>query len=382
AQRNLDRQKNLFAKGFVAQSALDTAQNNFDVAQAALDNAQSRLDTIAADQDAQKQDARAKIQAAEASLAGARAAYTQATANRVQIRTRKVDVQAARASLEQAQATLASSYAASRQITQRENDIRAELAGLRQNEASLQTTRSNRLQVVSKRADVVSNRANLQRALQAAEQRARNLAQTTVNSPRDGVVLQKYVDTGAIIQSGDSGFSGGTAIVQLADLEHVYVVAQVDESDIGDIRPGQTVDVSLDAYPDNEFKGRVRKIFPQADAENNITYIKVQVEILTSDTRLRPNLNATCDFQLENKRSVLSVPLDAIKEEGKKTFVTVVKDKKLPKGDPTNQEKREVVLGTRGDERAVVLKGLKVGDELVLPKVEIVKPSGGDGGPF
>lgn len=382
ARRNLERQKNLFAKGFVAQTALDTAQNNFDVAQAALDTAQSRLDTIAADQDAQKRDAAARIEAARAALAGARAAYTQATTNRVQDRVRRADVEAARANLRQSEATLASSYAQSRQITQREADIRAELAGLRQNEASLQTTRSNRLQVVAKRADVVSSRASLQRALQAAEQRARNLAQTTVTSPREGVVLQKYVDTGAIIQSGESGFSGGTAIVQLADLRRVYVIAQVDESDVGEVRPGQNVSVSLDAYPDQEFKGRVRKIFPQADAENNITFVKVQVEILTSDARLRPNLNATCDFELENQRSALSVPLDAIKEEGKKTFVTVIKDPKLPKGDPTNQEKREIKLGSRGDERAVVKSGLKVGDIVVLPKVEVAPPGGGEEGPF
>jgi HlyD family secretion protein len=382
AKRNFDRQKNLFDKGFVAQNTLDTAQNNVDVAQAALDTAQSRLDTIEADQDSQRRDAAAKVQAAEASLAGARAAYTQATANRVQNRIKKVDVEAARANLRQNQAALASAYAQTRQIAQREADIRAEIAGVSQNQASLQSTRSNRLEIVSKRASVVSSRASLQRALQEAEQRARNLAQTTVNSPRDGVVLQKYVDTGAIIQSGESGFSGGTAIVQLADLKRVYVIAQVDESDVGEVKPGQNVGVSLDAYPDKEFKGRVRKIFPQADAENNITFVKVQVEILTSDSRLRPNLNATCDFELENRKSALSVPLDAIKEEGKKTFVTLVKDPKLPKGDPTNQIKREVKLGTRGDDRAEVKSGLKAGDVLVLPKVEAPPAAGGGGGPF
>ncbi|HEX9995707.1 MAG TPA: efflux RND transporter periplasmic adaptor subunit [Abditibacterium sp.] len=380
ANRNLERQKTLFAKGFVAQNTLEGAQNQADLARATLENAQARLDTLSAEQESQIRDARAKIEAARAGLASARATYSQATTGRVQDRVRRVDVEAARANLRQAEANLASSRAQIRQIAQREAEIRAEIANVSQNEASLETTRANRLQNVIKRADVTSSRANLQRALQAAEQRARNLAQTTVVAPRDGVVLQKYVDTGAIIQSGESGFSGGTNIVQLADLERVYVVAQVDESDVGEVRPGQNVKVLLDAYPDSEFPGRVRKIFPQADAENNITFVKVQVEILKSDARLRPNLNATCDFNLETRRGVLNIPLEAIREEGKKTFVTRIKNRKLPFGDPDNQEKREVVLGTRGDEHAEIKRGLGEKDVVLLPKTEPTAPEGG--GPF
>lgn len=381
AQRNYQRQKTLFDKGFVAENTLDTAQNQVDVAQSALTNAQSRLDTIAADQDAQQRDARAKVAAAQASLAGARAAYAQATTNRVQDRVKRVDVEAARASLRQAQASLASAYAQSRQIAQREADVTAELATVRQNQASLQSTKANTLQTVEKRAAVVSSRAQLQKALQEAEQRARNLAQTTVVAPSDGVVLQKYVDTGAIIQSGESGFSGGTSIVQLADLGRVYVIAQVDESDVGEVRPGQNVNVTLDAYPDREFKGRVRKIFPQATAENNITFVKVQVEILTSDRRLSPNLNATCDFELQTRPHAVSVPLEALKEEGKNTFVTVVKDPARPAGDTENQEKRAVKTGLRGDERVQIISGVNAGDVIVLPKVETAPPAEG-GGPF
>ncbi|PQV63148.1 HlyD family secretion protein [Abditibacterium utsteinense] len=380
AQSALQRQQTLFEQGAVARNTVESAQNQLDLTRAALENAQSRLDTLGAEQESQKRDALAKIAAAQAALASSRAALAQASANRVQERVKTSDASAARASLRQAQAVLTASVAQSRQIAQREADVSAALATLRQNEAALQVARANRLQNVVKGADVASSRANLQKAGQEAEQRARNLAQTVVTAPRDGVVLQKYVDTGAIIQSGESGFSGGTSIVQLADLRRVYVVAQVDESDIGQIRVGQKVRVTLDAYPEKPFLGRVRKIFPTALAENNITFVKVQVEMLVSDARLRPSLNATCDFELQNRRDVLSVPLEAIREEGQKTFVTLVKNSQSAAGEKANPQKREVKLGARGDDRAEILSGLRAGDKVVLPKVEPTPAP--RGGPF
>ena len=380
-QSAVQRQKYLFEQGAVARNTVENAQNQLDVARANLEQVQSRLDTLEEEQKSQTREALAKIAAAQAALSSSRATLAQAGANRVQDRVKNFDVSAARATLNQAQATLASSIAQNRQIAQREADVLAELATLGQNQAALEGARANRLQNVVKGAEVTSSRARLQKALQEAEQRARNLAQTVVTAPREGVVLQKYVDTGAIIQSGESGFSGGTSIVQLADLGRVYVVAQVDESDIGQIRAGQKVSVTLDAYPERSFSGRVRKIFPTAIAENNITFVKVQVEILISDARLRPSLNATCDFELQNRRNVLSVPLEAIREEGQKTFVTLVKNPQIAAGDVENQQKREVKLGARGDDRVEIVRGLKVGDKIVLPKTEPT-PAPRGGGPF
>ncbi len=382
AQRNLGRQQQLFDKGYVAQTALDAAQNQLDLARATLTSAQSRLDTLAAEQNAQLRDARAKIEAARAGVGSARAALTQAQAGRLQDRLKSRAGDDARAAVAGAQAALESARASARNVEQRAGDVQTELANLRSAQAALQSVRQGGGAVEARQADVAAQQAQLQKALQGQQQSARNLAQTTVVAPRDGIVLQKYVDRGAIIQSGESGFSGGTSIVQLADTGRRVVEAQVDEADIGSIRAGQTVRVTLDAYPNAPFSGRVRKVFPLAQAENNVTFVKVQVEILKNDPRLRPSLNTTCDFELQKREGALSVPLDAVKEEGAKTFVTRVKDPAKPAGDPRNQEKREVKLGTRGDERAQVLSGLGEGDEVVLPKPEATPSSGGGGGPF
>lgn len=381
AKRNFARQKTLFDKGFVAQNTLESAQNQLDLAQSALETAQVRLDTLRADFDSQRADARARIAQAQANLAGARANLGQSQANRVQIGLKNREVQTALANLRQSEASLRATLARRAQVQQREADLRAQSSALRSDEAALQSARANVLQNQVRAADVTSAGANLQKARAQAQTRSRNLDQTTVLSPSDGVVLQKYVDEGAIVQAGDSGFSGGTSIVQLANVNRVYVAAQVDESDIAEIRAGQSVRVLLDAYPDQNFVGKVRKIFPQAQLENNVTTIKVQVEIQGADRRLRPNLNATCDFQLSNQ-TALSLPLEAVRDEGQKSFVTLIKDPKKAFGDPKNQLKREVKVGTRGDARVGIQSGLKAGEIVVLPVEATPAPPGGGGGPF
>lgn len=370
AQKNYARQKQLFERGFIAANTLDSFQNQLDVANSAVVTAKSRLDTLEADQDAQRLDAESKVVAAIANLSNAKAALVQATAGRVQDRLKTSEVKAQLAALDQARAGLRTALASSRQIAQREADIQAELATLRQGEANIENVRAQKFQSAARRADITASRASLQKALQEAEQRARNLAQTTVTSPRDGLVMQKYVDTGAIIQSGESGFSGGTSIVQLADVTRLFVIAQVDESDIADIRSGQAVDISIDAFPDKTFKGRVRKIFPNAQVENNVTTVKVQIELLQADPQLRANLNATCDFLLERKANRPSVPTEAIREEGKKMYISVLK------ADGT-QDKREVKIGTRGDGRTEILLGVRLGEKVVLPEPEPTAPAGG-----
>lgn len=378
ATKNAARQKTLLDRGFIAANAYDAAQNQQELAQAALDSAQVRLDTLRAEQESQRLDAQSKVQTARAQLAGANASLQQAQASQVQDRLKRSDVQSAVAALRQSQASLQTALANRAQIAQRQADLRAEASNVRAGAAGLRVAQTGVLTTRARQADVSAQEAQLAKALEEARARARSLSQTTVLAPRDGIVLQKYVDTGAIIQSGESGFSGGTSIVQLADTARVYVDAQVDESDIADIKPGQRVQISLDAYPDKAFNGRVRKIFPQAQVDNNVTVVKVQVEVLNSDARLRPNLNATCDFQLSSQNA-LSVPIDALRDEGKQTFVRVVKDKSKPAGDLANQEKRLVIVGTRGDERASISRGLKEGETIIVPE-EAATP--GDESPF
>lgn len=366
ANTEYQRQQRLFDKGFAARNAVETAQNSLEAARATLATAQTRLDTLKDEQNSQTQDAQARVAAAQANLQGAIAALEQARQGRVNDTLKRADVQTAAASLHQAEAGLRTALANQKALDQRAEDIAANRASLRQSEAALQTARVNTRQVAIRRSSIVSQRAQLSRAQEQASNALRNLQQTTVVAQSAGVVLKKYVDVGAIIQSGESGFSGGTSIVQLANTERVYVDAQVDEADISNVRVGQRVSVVLDAYPDAPRTGRVRKIFPQAEVEQNVTYVKVQVQIDKADADLRPQLNATCDFVLQElKNASITVPTEAIREEAGKSYVLVVKDLAKPASDKENQEKRFVTIGLRGDERTQILKGLKPGETVI-----------------
>ena len=376
AELNLKRQEGLLAKGYVAQNTVDAARNSTVTARSSLQTAQAKLDTLKSQQAAQLQDYQARVQAARSSLQQSQAAAKTARTNTVQNQLKQKDVTAAQAALRQAQAGLASAIANQRQVDVQKSNVASAQAQARQAQAALKGAKANTTLSSVRAEDVEQARARLQKAEVTAANAKQNLDQTRVVAPRDGIVLQKYVDEGAIIQSGQSGFSGGTAVVQLANVSRMYVDVEVDEADIARIKTGQQVSILLDAYPDNPRHGEVRKIYPTAETETNVTYVHVQVEVDPKDVnhQLRPAMNATCDFTVAQSEDVISVPSQAVKDEGKKYVVTVIKDPKKPLWEPENQEQRTVQVGLVGDTTTEIRSGLKEGDvvvtQIILPMSE------------
>jgi len=322
------------------------------------------------------------LTASQAAFRQAQAALRSAEANRRQVALKAADVNSSQAALRQAQAALRSTQAGSRQGNVRQADVAAAASAVRQAQAALSGTRATAIQNRVRVQDVEAARARLVRAQVTAANARKNLSQTTVVAPRDSVVLKKYVDEGTIIQSGQSGFSGGTSIVQLADTTRMYVNTQVDEADIALIEPGQKVEVTLDAYPNSPKAATVRKVFPEAIVEQNVTYINVQVEIAPTDVdaRLRPGMNGTAEFKVKEKRNVLTTPAEAVKDVDDATQVTIIKDAKKPLWEETNQQTRTVKIGLRGDEKVEILSGLKPGETVVTQIIQPMSASMGGGG--
>jgi multidrug efflux pump subunit AcrA (membrane-fusion protein) len=141
---------------------------------------------------------------------------------------------------------------------------------------------------------------------------------------------------------------------------------------------GQMVDITLDAYPDEVFEGRVTKIDPQTVIAQNVTTIPVTIEIENPDARLKPGMNATCDFIIERKDDVLVAPTEAVKDQDGRYIVTVMK-----KGQ---QVERRVEVGLAGDQYTEIVSGLREGDVVVTAVIE-PQPEGtsgdrGRGGPM
>ena len=115
---------------------------------------------------------------------------------------------------------------------------------------------------------VVSAKANLDLAKQSARG-------CDGEAPADGTIIDKTVSVGTVIASATGSVSGGTTIVKMADLGVVRIRALFNETDIGNVHPGEAANVTVDAYPDRRFSGVVEKIEPQAVVQQNVTMFPV-----------------------------------------------------------------------------------------------------------
>jgi HlyD family secretion protein len=125
-------------------------------------------------------------------------------------------------------------------------------------------------------------------------------------------VLEKNVEEGQVIQSASQSVSGGTTLVIMADLTSMQVRTLVDETDMGDIRAGMQANVSVEAYPEENFVGMVEKIEPQAVVQQNVTMFPVIVQLDNSSGLLRPGMNAEVEIELAQAIGVLLIPNGAV----------------------------------------------------------------------
>jgi HlyD family secretion protein len=140
------------------------------------------------------------------------------------------------------------------------------------------------------------------------------LKDSIVRSPISGIILQKNVEPGQIISSGVNSVSGGTLIVTVATLDSVYVYADVDEVDIGQVKLGQAARVVPDAFPDDVFWGTVRRIAPLATVEQNVTTFNVTIVVANTSGKLKAGMNASVELTVTDRHDILLIPKEALKD--------------------------------------------------------------------
>jgi HlyD family secretion protein len=138
------------------------------------------------------------------------------------------------------------------------------------------------------------------------------LEDVLIRAPMAGTVIQRNVEEGTVIQSASQNVSGGTTLVVMADLNEMQVRTMVDETDMGRIQPGLPATVSVEAYPEREFRGVVLKIEPQAVVQQNVTMFPVIIRIENEGGVLKPGMNAEVVVQIDRATSVLTLPNNAI----------------------------------------------------------------------
>jgi HlyD family secretion protein len=165
---------------------------------------------------------------------------------------------------------------------------------------------SAQLAAATAQAAVVTAQANLQTATDAMED-------THVRAPITGTVLELDAVLGTVISSPTSDVSGGTVILKMANLDTVQVSALVDETDVGTVQPGMPVTITVDAFPNRTFDGRVLKIEPQAQVTQNVTMFPVEVNIPNPGHVLKPGMNTEVEIHIGQRQGTLALPNAALR---------------------------------------------------------------------
>lgn len=149
-----------------------------------------------------------------------------------------------------------------------------------------------------------------------------NLGYATITSPIDGVVLSKSVEEG---QTVAASFSTPELFTIAQNLTNMQVVADVDEADIGDVKEGERVTFTVDAYPDDTFEGEVKQVRQEATTTNNVVTYEVVISAPNADLKLKPGLTANVTIYTAERKGVLSVPSKALRFTPQKETVGKMK---------------------------------------------------------
>lgn len=160
------------------------------------------------------------------------------------------------------------------------------------------------------RARIVSASAQVKQQQATVDSARLDLEKTVIRSPVDGVVLSRAVEPG---QTVAASLQTPVLFKIAGDLRQMEIVLAIDEADIGQVRNGQSVKFSVDAFPDRNFRGRVRQIRLAATNTSNVITYPVVVDVSNADQILLPGMTANAEIEISNRENVLSIANAALR---------------------------------------------------------------------
>jgi len=154
------------------------------------------------------------------------------------------------------------------------------------------------------KAQVKSSEASLTQARAQLRNQRVNLDYTTITAPIDGIVISRNVDAG---QTVAASMNAPTLFVLAADLTRMQVLANIDESDVGRIRPGQSVNFQVDAYPTDRFTGTVSQVRLQPTVVQNVVTYSTVITVPNLQLKLKPGMTANVTIEILRRNNVLRV---------------------------------------------------------------------------
>lgn len=267
----------------------EVRDENRQRAKASLEQDKANLDLVTAEHERNKKlydkelISLAALETSQAQLKSAEARHRSAEENLklVEKPATEAELELGRADIKKAEFNLELANERVAAEATRDMDIKLQEQRIVQAEESLKLAQANRKQITRKERDIETARLAVKRSETQLELRQIEYNDTIIKAPISGTILEKKVEEGQVITSRLSSLASteGQAIVTMADLDTVYVVTEVDETDIGKIQIGQPVTINVEAYPDMPFQGEVLKIAPQGQVIQNVTTFEVTSEL-------------------------------------------------------------------------------------------------------
>ena len=267
----------------------EVRDENRQRAQASLEQEQANLELVKAEHERNQKlyqkelISQASLESSQAQLKSAQARHRSAEENLklVEKPATEAELELGQADIRKAEFNLEVANERIEAEATRDMDIELQQQRIVQAEEALKLARANQKQIERKQRDLETARSSVTRSETQLELRQIEYDDTIIKAPLSGTILEKLVEEGQVITSRLSSLASeeGQTLVTMADLDTVYVVTDVDETDIGKVEIGQPVTITVEAYPDTPFQGAVLKIAPQGQAIQNVTTFEVTSEL-------------------------------------------------------------------------------------------------------
>ncbi len=266
--------------------------------------------------------------------------------------------------------------------------------------ASQQELDNAKANFLTNEGQYLSQVSMVKQAEESLAEKEEDLAKTKLTAPLDGTISQLNVELGERVLG--SGFSQGTNMMTVSNLENMEAVVDVDENDVVNVAKGDTAIIKIDAFGDEEFKGLVYQVGNSAiktgaGSQDQVVNFEVKINLLGKNSKIKPGMSCDADIQTETHQNVLAVPIQSLTaridkgnfKKGKRDIRKMKKTKKVEK----KNKPQEVVFLVNGDHAKMVkvksgisdedyieiVSGLKEGDKVITGPYKAVSRALEDG---
>lgn len=208
--------------------------------------------------------------------------------------------------------------------------------------------------------EIAEAEARLMQARAERDDAEEDFQNSKIISPVSGLVLKRNIEVGSMVVSITTSLGPARPLFVIGDLREILFEGEIDEGDVGLVRIGQQMEVTVDAYPNERFSGTLTMVAPQGEERGGAIFFPVKGTLSNPEQRLRPGMSATSHIITDRHDNTLLVPADAVLYEKDKAYVFKPSAKKRRK-----PVKVGVKVGFEDSNNVEILEGLKEGERIL-----------------